>query len=58
MPIVEATRENAQRWATKTLAPLHGNKVAECELVAVAVVIPVGANLLWHLIETDPNDTE
>jgi hypothetical protein len=27
-------------------------------VLAVAVPIPVGANLLWHLIETDLNDTE
>ncbi len=27
-------------------------------LMAVAVVIPVGANLLWHLIETDLDDTQ
>jgi hypothetical protein len=26
-------------------------------LMAVAAVIPVGANLLWHLIETDLDDT-
>jgi hypothetical protein len=27
-------------------------------VLAFAIVIPIGANLLWHLIETDPNDTE
>jgi hypothetical protein len=32
--------------------------ILEFSVLAVAVVIPVAANLLWHLIETDLNDTE
>jgi hypothetical protein len=31
--------------------------ILEFSVLAVAVVIPVAANLLWHLIETDLNDT-
>jgi hypothetical protein len=27
-------------------------------VLVVALLIPVGANLLWHLIETDLNDTQ
>jgi hypothetical protein len=26
-------------------------------ILAVAVVLPLCANLLWHLTEPDPNDT-
>jgi hypothetical protein len=32
--------------------------VLAISVLAFAIVIPIGANLLWHLIETDPNDTE